>query len=92
MYAILLHLEHYTKTCGYYEETIKAMQEHGFHKQQEGVYFGDVEKVDAVACVLAVMDMAKKYYWFASSVIDIRMLRIEENNDLSLAVAKAVAK
>ncbi|EFX0967648.1 virulence factor, partial [Citrobacter freundii] len=32
----------------------------------------------------------KKNPWFAPSVQDIRMLRIEENNDLMPAVRKAV--
>jgi hypothetical protein len=30
--------------------------------------------------------MAKKYPWFTPSVRDIRMLRIEENNDLKAAL------
>jgi virulence-associated protein VapD len=30
--------------------------------------------------------MAKKFGWFTASVRDIRMLRIEENNDLKFAL------
>jgi virulence-associated protein VapD len=37
--------------------------------------------------VLAVQDLAKSYAWFSPSVRDIRMLRIEDNNDLMPAVA-----
>ena len=59
---------------------------YGFSRQQGSVYFGDVEKVDAVKCVLAVQDLTRKFPWFAASVEDIRMLRIEDNNDLMPAI------
>jgi virulence-associated protein VapD len=64
---------------------------HGFTRQQGSVYFGDATKVDAVTCVLAIMDIAGKYDWFAPSVSDIRMLRIEDNNGLMPAVLRASA-
>ena len=70
----------------------KALESHGFTRQQGSVYFGDVAKVDAVSCVLAVMDLAKNNPWFEPSVKDIRMLRIEENNNLMPAVKKAVSR
>ncbi|SFI91408.1 virulence factor [Planctomicrobium piriforme] len=63
---------------------------HNFKWQQGSVYFGDPEKVNAVTCVLAAMDLAQTYSWFAPSVRDIRMLRIEEQNDLMTAVQQAV--
>jgi virulence-associated protein VapD len=53
------------------------------------VYFGN-EKVDAVTCVLAVQELTRTYSWFGPSVRDIRMLRIEDNNDLLPAVEKAL--
>jgi virulence-associated protein VapD len=63
------------------------VEEYGFLWQQGSVYFGG-SKVDAVTCVLAVQDLASRYDWFAPSVRDIRMLRIEENNDLMPAVER----
>jgi virulence-associated protein VapD len=36
--------------------------------------------------VLAVQEVSKRYSWFRVAVRDIRMLRIEENNDLMPAV------
>ncbi len=60
----------------------------GFKWQQGSVYFGD-DTVDAVACVLASQELARELPWFAASVRDIRMLRIEENNDLMPAVEAA---
>ncbi len=45
--------------------------------------------MSAVTCVLAAMDLAKALPWFAGSVRDIRMLRIEELNDLLPAVLQA---
>lgn len=68
-----------------YAEIRKVLQSHGFSPQQGSVYFGD-STVNAVTCVLAAQDLAKKLTWFADSVRDIRMLRIEEFNDLGPAV------
>ena len=61
------------------------VNEFGFEWQQGSTYFGG-STVDAVTCVLAAQELATRYSWFASSVRDIRMLRIEENNDLMPAV------
>jgi virulence-associated protein VapD len=63
------------------------VDEYGFDWQQGSVYFGGT-KVDAVMCVLAVQELAARYDWFTPSVRDIRMLRIEENNDLMPAVER----
>lgn len=68
-----------------YSEIRKVLQSHGFSPQQGSVYFGD-STVNAVTCVLAAQDLAKKLPWFADSVRDIRMLRIEGFNDLGPAV------
>ena len=57
----------------------------GFEWKQGSTYFGD-DTVDAVRCVRVVQKLAAKYSWFTPSVRDIRMLRIEENNDLKLAL------
>ena len=98
MYAIVFDLDqdmlsktyHVPSFQNAYGDIKKALEQHGFSRQQGSVYFGDVGKVDAVGCVLAVMDLAKNNPWFAPSVSDIRMLRIEDNNDLMPAVRKAV--
>jgi virulence-associated protein VapD len=68
-----------------YEDIRRVFSHFGFHRQQGSVYFGD-ESVDPVRCVLAVQEVAKNYAWFKMAVTDIRMLRIEENNDLMPAV------
>jgi virulence-associated protein VapD len=52
---------------------------------QGSVYFGN-SNIDAVQCVLTVQKLAKQYSWFSICVKDIRMLRIEENNDLKAAI------
>jgi virulence-associated protein VapD len=99
MYAIVFDLDQESLAQTYHNDSYKnaygdikkALEAHGFHRQQGSVYFGDVTKVDAVSCVLAVMDLAKSNPWFAPSVSDIRMLRIEDNNDLMPAVKKAVS-
>ncbi len=72
-----------------YSEIKKVLDRHGFTRQQGSVYFGG-STVNAVTCVLAALDLAKSLDWFATSVRDIRMLRIEEMNDLLPAVRQAV--
>jgi virulence-associated protein VapD len=74
-----------------YGEIRKTLADHGLDWQQGSVYFGN-EKVDAVTCVLAVQDLTERYGWFQPSVRDIRMLRIEDNNDLMPAIDKAVGR
>jgi virulence-associated protein VapD len=71
-----------------YVEIRRALQRHGFTWQQGSVYFGGPE-ITAVTCVLAAQDLARSLPWFAASVRDIRMLRIEELNDLMPAVQQA---
>jgi virulence-associated protein VapD len=70
-----------------YSEIRNYLGERGFGWQQGSTYFGD-ETVDAVQCVLAIQDLTREFSWFAASVRDIRMLRIEENNDLMPAVER----
>jgi len=71
-----------------YAEIRKVLQKQGFGWQQGSVYFGG-EKINAVTCVLAAIELSRVLPWFAASVRDIRMLRIEEFNDLMPAVQQA---
>lgn len=71
-----------------YGEIRKVLQKQGFSWQQGSVYFGG-ETINAVTCVLAVLELSRALPWFAASVRDIRMLRIEEYNDLMPAVQQA---
>lgn len=97
MYAITFDLEMAALRASYpndsyanaYTDIRKVLvDEYGFDWQQGSVYFGSAA-VDAISCVLAIQDLASRYGWFAPSVRDIRMLRIEENNDLMPAVDRA---
>jgi virulence-associated protein VapD len=72
-----------------YLEIRRVLQRHGFTWQQGSVYFGN-ERVNAVTCVLAAVDLARTLPWFGVSVRDIRMLRIEELNDLMPAVQQGM--
>ena len=71
-----------------YGEIRKVLQKKGFTWQQGSVYFGG-ESINAVTCVMAVIELSRVLPWFAASVRDIRMLRIEEFNDLMPAVQQA---
>lgn len=59
----------------------RLLEEHGFTRRDGDFYFGGAE-VNAVTCVLAAQDLARSLPWFAAAVRDIRVLRIEEQNDL----------
>lgn len=68
-----------------YAELRKVLEDRGFDWQQGSTCFGN-ENVTAVDCVLVVQELSRTYGWFKPSVRDIRMLRIEENNDLGPAL------
>ena len=66
-------------------EVRRVLERFGFHWQYGGMYFGGA----TVTCVMAALELGRTLPWFAASVRDIRMLRIEENNDLMPAVQQA---
>jgi virulence-associated protein VapD len=68
-----------------YAEVRNYLTSRGFEWQQGSTYFGD-ESIDAIRCVRVVQRLARKFSWFKPAIRDIRMLRIEENNDLRLAI------
>ncbi len=94
MYAIVFDLDTSTLENTYpnpswrnaYSEVRSLLEQRGFDWQQGSTYFGN-ESVTAVDCVLVVQELKRTYNWFQPSVRDIRMLRIEENNDLGPALA-----
>ncbi len=97
MYGITVDLDTSTLQTTYgnpswnnaYGDIKKVLTDYGFYRQQGSVYFGD-EGVDAVTCVVAVQDLAGKFAWFTPSVRDIRMLRIEDDNDLRPALDRTI--
>lgn len=72
-----------------YNDIARFLREEGFDRQQGSVYFGNAE-VDMVKCQTAVQRLTLTYDWFAPAVRDIRMLRIEDNNDLTPAIELAL--
>lgn len=98
MYAITFDLDIETLKSTYHNDSYNnaytdirnTLEEFGFSRQQGSVYFGN-NNVDAVACVLATQELTSRYDWFSVSVKDIRMLRIEDNNDLGPAIKRATA-
>jgi virulence-associated protein VapD len=70
-----------------YAEVRAILEDEGFAWRQGSVYFGDPARVSAVTCVLAAQRLATELPWFSQCVRDIRMLRIEENNDLAEALS-----
>ena len=99
MYSILFDLdtnilqEIYGNTSwnNAYAEIRRVLEDSNFTWQQGSVYFGN-EKTQAIHCVLAVQKLNKTFPWFATSVRDIRMLRIEEINDLKPVLTGKIQK
>ena len=94
MYAIVFDLDTSSLADTYptpswrnaYTDVCRVLEQRGFDWQQGSTYFGN-DSVTAVDCVLVVQELKRTYDWFQPSVRDIRMLRIEENNDLGPALA-----
>ncbi len=76
---------HVKSTGNAYNDIARVLYECGFHRRQHSVYLGN-DGISAVDCVLAVQKLSKMFSWFAPSVGDIMMLRIEDNNDLKPAI------
>lgn len=68
-----------------YAEIKNFLTDKGFTRQQGSVYFGN-EKVDAVSAVTTIQQLSIQKPWFYPSITDIRLLRIEDNNDLMSAI------
>jgi virulence-associated protein VapD len=93
MYAIAFDLDIETLQNRYpgahtnaYADIRKLLLDEGFEWRQGSVYFGKPERIDAVRCVMAAQRLSREFAWFNESVRDIRMLRIEDNNDLAPAL------
>lgn len=89
MYAITFDLDndmlertyHVSSYKNAYNDIRKVMIANGFTWQQGSVYFGNTSTT-AVSCFMVVQNLTLMFPWFSQSVRDIRMLRIEELNDL----------
>ena len=68
-----------------YDDIRDYLTKNGFTHQQGSSYFG--EDVNAATCVKIALRLQKKHKWLVPCASDIRMLRIEEDNDL-LSVMK----
>ena len=64
-----------------YADVRRFLEANGFENKQGSVYFA-TDEIAATDCIAVVQDLADEYDWFVPSLRDIRMLRIEENNDL----------
>ena len=94
MYAVTFDIDtnclneqyHTNSSNNAYGDIRKFMESNGFIWQQGSVYFGEESKINAVTCVTTVQRLAKQFSWFSTCVKDVRMLKIEENNDLLPAI------
>lgn len=63
-----------------YADIRRIMEEHGFWGQQGSLYYSSHGKT--VTVVKVILELQRKHPWFRSVVRDLRMLRIEEQDDL----------
>ena len=91
MYAVVsdtqLSRKHYPGASwnAAYDDVRRDLTVRGFTWMPGSTYLGDVS-IDAVRCVRTAQRLARKHQWFTPSIRDSRMLRIEENNDLRIAL------
>jgi virulence-associated protein VapD len=89
MYAIAFDLDTETLAKNYpssswqngYHDVRRILEDEGFTWRQGSVYLGDAT-IDPVRCALVAQRLTRELPWFAAVARDVRMLRIEENNDL----------
>jgi len=70
-----------------YVEIRRVLESYQFQWQQGSMCFGTAS-VTAASAMVAVIDLTTRLPWFAAAVRDIRMLRIEELNDLMPVVQR----
>lgn len=96
MYAIAFDLDtklaaahHPTGSdTGAYGLIERVLAEFGFYRTQGSVFFASSKETTSVQCVLAVQELGRRHPWLRVAVRDIRMLRIEEHNDLGPALGR----
>ena len=96
MYAIAFDLDtemlerHYpgNTPTNAYGDIERIFSKYGFMRQQGSLFFGNAKVANSVQCVLAVQEVVNKHPWFRTVVRDIRMLRIEEENNLMPVVGE----
>lgn len=89
MYAIVFDMDtrklqenyHNNAYQNAYTDIRNTLSQYGFQNVQGSVYYGN-NTVSAVTVSRVIRKLTKKYPWFGQSVRDIRMLRIEETDDL----------
>jgi virulence-associated protein VapD len=93
MYAIMIDIDidklcnHYGNQCGKeHVEICSILEEHKF-TYQGGIYLGDHD-TSVTSVILAVIDLTTRLPWFVDVVRGIRMLRVEESDDLMQVVQR----
>ncbi|MBJ6122723.1 hypothetical protein [Sphingomonas mollis] len=66
---------------GAWHKIARVFESYGFTRQQGSVFYGN-EKTSAMTCAAAVLEVNDRYTWFWEVVRDMRVLRIDEEDDL----------
>ena len=93
-YGILLILDFNKLQQNYNIEDFTALLEiesvlyveYGFKMYSKCLYIS--EEANAVDCIVALTKLVKKFNWFKQCIKSIRLLRIEENDDLLSAISE----
>ncbi len=65
-----------------YKEIEKFLAEHNFHWQQGSLYYGSKETTTIGTPFLVARRLSNNFPWFKTCVKDIRVLKIEDDDDL----------
>ncbi len=65
-----------------YAEIKTFLSDNGFHWKQGSLYYGDKDKTTIGTPFLVVRRLNKQMPWFKDCVKDIRVLKIEDDDDL----------
>lgn len=68
-----------------YRDIAMFLEWRGFVRQQNSLYVGN-ETINAAKTVVTVNQMSERFDWLKPCVKNIRMFRIEDDDDLSIAL------
>ncbi|MDP8163488.1 hypothetical protein QJU89_02985 [Pasteurella skyensis] len=82
MYAVIFDID----TSDSHHKCIREfMEKHDFDYYKNGIYWGN-DSVNSVNCIIVVQQLIQEFPFLIDHIKDIRMFKIQENNDLMPAI------
>ena len=79
MYALLIRTDKGSIADNACKEVDVILERHGLIRWQAGLYMGNVSAVDTM---LAVQELGRKLEWLGKAVVEMKMLRITDCDDV----------